>query len=276
MTIASQNKIRALVVDDEPLARRLIMANLDNFPQVEVVGQCSSGRQAIEQIESLKPDLMFLDIQMPVIGGFDVIKSVDSKLLPKIIFVTAFDEYAIDAFDANAIDYVLKPINEKRFASALLRAIASLSNDNNGNNDKQYISDSLVAIADRVKQKNKTHNAIVEQESNEKKISIKDGSNVMIVNQSDIDWIDAAGDYMCIHIAGDIHVMRSTMHDLLSKLDGIMFKRIHRSTVVNLNKISKIQKYKKGEFLLHLKCDKTLKVSRHYKQEIKSFIESQS
>ena len=113
MTISSQNKIRALVVDDEPLARRLIMANLDNFPQVEVVGQCSSGRQAIEQIESLKPDLMFLDIQMPVIGGFDVIKSVDSKLLPKIIFVTAFDEYAIDAFDANAIDYVLKPINEK-------------------------------------------------------------------------------------------------------------------------------------------------------------------
>ena len=275
MTISSQNKIRALVVDDEPLARRLIMANLDNFPQVEVVGQCSSGRQAIEQIESLKPDLMFLDIQMPVIGGFDVIKSVDSKLLPKIIFVTAFDEYAIDAFDANAIDYVLKPINEKRFASALLRAIASLSNDNNGNNDKQYISDSLVAIADRVKQKIKLTMQLLSK-NQMKKISIKDGSNVMIVNQSDIDWIDAAGDYMCIHIAGDIHVMRSTMHDLLSKLDGIMFKRIHRSTVVNLNKISKIQKYKKGEFLLHLKCDKTLKVSRHYKQEIKSFIDSQS
>ena len=266
---------RVIVVDDEPLARRLIIARLIDYPEFEVVAECGNGRQAVDAVDKLSPDLMFLDIQMPGLGGFDVIRSLGSDKMPAVIFVTAFDAFAIDAFDANAIDYLLKPISEERFSRALARALVRLRQDQASHAEKRNLFGALNAIADRVREKSEAQTVGQSNDQDERKISIKDGDSVMLVVESDIDWVDAAGDYMCIHVNGKTHVIRSTMHDLLSRLDQNKFKRVHRSTVVNTDRIVRIQKHMKGEYFLHLDCDEIIKVSRHYKEVIRDFIDRQ-
>ena len=266
---------RVIVVDDEPLARRLIIASLIDYPEFEVVAECGNGRQAVDAVDKLSPDLMFLDIQMPGLGGFDVIRSLGSDKMPAVIFVTAFDAFAIDAFDANAIDYLLKPISEERFSRALARALVRLRQDQASHAEKRNLFGALNAIADRVREKSEAQTVGQSNDQDERKISIKDGDSVMLVVESDIDWVDAAGDYMCIHVNGKTHVIRSTMHDLLSRLDQNKFKRVHRSTVVNTDRIVRIQKHMKGEYFLHLDCDEIIKVSRHYKEVIRDFIDRQ-
>lgn len=266
---------RVIIVDDEPLARRLIIASLIAHPEFEVVAECANGRQAVDAVETLSPDLMFLDIQMPGLGGFDVIRSVGSDKMPAVIFVTAFDAFAIDAFDANAIDYLLKPISEERFSRALGRALVRLRQDQSSHAEKRNLFGALNAIADRVREKSDAQTAGQPNDQDERKISIKDGDSVMLVTEGDIDWVDAAGDYMCIHVDGTTHVIRSTMHDLLNRLDQSKFKRVHRSTVVNTDRIVRIQKHMKGEYFLHLDCDEIIKVSRHYKEVIRDFIDRQ-
>lgn len=270
---------RVIVVDDEPLARRLIIASLAEYSEFEVIAECGNGRQAVDAVNELSPDLMFLDIQMPGLGGFDVIRSVGPDNMPAVIFVTAFDAFAIDAFDANAIDYLLKPISEERFSRALGRALVRLRQEHASNAEKRNLFGALNVIADRVREKSESHaQAQTVGQSNdqdERKISIKDGDSVMLVTEGDIDWVDAAGDYMCIHVSGKTHVIRSTMRDLLSRLDQNKFKRVHRSTVVNTDRIVRIQKHMKGEYFLHLDCDEIIKVSRHYKEVIREFIDRQ-
>ena len=266
---------RVIVVDDEPLARRLIIASLIGHPEFEVVAECANGRQAVDAVDKLSPDLMFLDIQMPGLGGFDVIRSLGTDKMPAVIFVTAFDAFAIDAFDANAIDYLLKPISEERFSRALGRALVRLRQDQSSHAEKRNLFGALNAIAERVREKADAQTAGQPNDQDERKISIKDGDSVMLVIESDIDWVDAAGDYMCIHVDGKTHVIRSTMHDLLNRLDQSKFKRVHRSTVVNTDRIVRIQKHMKGEYFLHLDCDEIIKVSRHYKEVIRDFIDRQ-
>ena len=266
---------RVVVVDDEPLARRLIIASLAEYPEFEVISECSNGRQAVTAVNELSPDLMFLDIQMPVMGGFDVIRSVAPDKLPAVVFVTAFDAFAIDAFDANAIDYLLKPISEERFSRALARALGRLRQSQTHQADNKALVGALNVIADRVREKSETQTAGQLNDQDERKISIKDGDSVMLITESHIDWVDAAGDYMCIHVAGETHVIRSTMHELLSRLSQDKFKRVHRSTVVNTDRIVRIQKHMKGEYFLHLDCDEIIKVSRHYKEVIREFIDRQ-
>ena len=265
---------RAIVVDDEPLARQLLRASLKSFAEIEVIEECANGREAIQAINNLKPDLMFLDIQMPGLTGFDVIRNVPADAMPEIVFVTAYDEFAIDAFDANAVDYLLKPISEERLARAVRRALAHLFADSEEHKRRELYS-AVSKIADRVRAKTEQADADEKPaEKEERKLSIKDGDSVVIVREADIDWIDAAGDYMCVHVNGDTHVVRSTMHELLGRLDQEMFKRVHRSTVVNVERIVKIQNHTKGEYLLHLDCGETLKVSRHYKSVIRDFIDN--
>ena len=266
---------RVVVVDDEPLARRLIIASLAEHPEFEVIAECGNGRQAVTAVNELSPDLMFLDIQMPVMGGFDVIRSVAPDKLPAVVFVTAFDAFAIDAFDANAIDYLLKPISEERFSRALARALGRLRQSQTHQADNKALVGALSVIADRVREKSETQTVGQPNDQDERKISIKDGDSVMLVTESHIDWVDAAGDYMCIHVAGETHVIRSTMHELLSRLSQDKFKRVHRSTVVNTDRIVRIQKHMKGEYFLHLDCDEIIKVSRHYKEVIREFIDRQ-
>lgn len=268
-----------IVVDDEPLARTLIVESLSLYKELTVVASCKNGREAIEAIREHKADLLFLDIHMPGLSGFDVIRAIDPKILPETIFVTATDDFAIEAFDVNAVDYLLKPISEERLERALKRAFLQLASKQDRREGSDAIYEATSKIAERVKRKQEKK---VEQEQEAPvtqtagmKLSIKDGGTLTIVDQEDIDWIDAAGDYMCIHVDGDTHVMRTTMSKLLEKLDENKFKRIHRSTIVNIERVIKIQKHTKGEYILHLDCDHTLKVSRHYKTVIQQYIEEQ-
>lgn len=270
-----ENKIfGAIVVDDEPLARRLLISSLKAYPEIEVIGEYGNGRKAIEAIKELSPDLMFLDVQMPGMSGFDVIRAVNPENMPETIFVTAFDSYAIDAFDANAVDYILKPISDDRLARAVSRVMLHLNKEQLQSAQKKNLYGAMSKIADRVKNKTSEEEEFLDA-IEERKISIKDGDTVTLVPESEIDWIDAAGDYMCVHVKGDTHVIRSTLHQLLSRLDNDRFKRVHRSTVVNTDRIIKIQKHTKGEYLLFLDCDETIKVSRHYKKVIREFIDLQ-
>ncbi|MDG2036019.1 MAG: response regulator, partial [Pseudomonadales bacterium] len=177
---------RVVVVDDEPLARRLIIASLAEYPEFEVIAECGNGRQAVTAVNELSPDLMFLDIQMPVMGGFDVIRSVAPDKLPAVVFVTAFDAFAIDAFDANAIDYLLKPISEERFSRALARALGRLMQSQTHQADNKALVGALSVIADRVREKSETQTVGQPNDQDERKISIKDGDSVMLVTESHI------------------------------------------------------------------------------------------
>lgn len=271
-----KSKFTAIVVDDEPLARKLLIASLEAHKDIEVIGECSNGREAVEFINRAAPDLMFLDIQMPGLGGFDVMRALSPENIPETIFVTAYDRYAIDAFDANAVDYLLKPISEERLARAVGRALLHLSKDDRPDGSKKKLYGALNKAVERVKGKQDVSQVDKQAPSAEvRKLSIKDGDSVVIVEEPDIDWIDAAGDYMCIHVQGHTHIMRSTMHELLKRLNPEKFKRIHRSTIVNIDRIIKIQKHTKGEYLLYLTCGEQTKVSRHYKSVIREFIDKQ-
>jgi len=272
--IMEKNKLKVVVVDDEPLARELLIILLAEYPNVEVVAQCKNGSEAVGAVQRLKPDVMLLDIQMPGLNGFDVIKALGAHDLPHIVFVTAFDEFAIDAFDANAIDYVLKPISDERLKQALHRVVQHIDS---GAGVKPLQQAAISAVVERVREKQTKQKEQVDPATlppvEVRKLSIKDGDTVTIVDENDIDWIDAAGDYMCVHVKGVTHIMRSTLHELLARLQGEQFKRVHRSTIVNISRILRVQKHTKGEYFLFLDGDEKIKVSRHYKSVIKEFID---
>lgn len=269
---SGQKPLSVVIVDDEPLARELLRASVIDYPTLEVVAECKNGREAVDAVLQHKPDLMLLDIQMPGLNGFDVIKALKPENMPHVVFVTAFDEFAIDAFDANAIDYVLKPISDERLARAFERVFEHVRSNTR---PKPVLYSAISSVAERVreKQKRKTSPAVADSAAESRKLSIKDGDTVSIVEERDIDWIDAAGDYMCIHVRGTTHVMRSTLQDLHKRLDQKRFKRVHRSTIVNVERIMRVQKHTKGEYFLFLEGDAKIKVSRHYRSVIKDFIE---
>lgn len=248
--------INTIIVDDEPLALTLLSAKLKQFPQINILAQCSNGRQALEQITSLFPDLIFLDIEMPGLNGLEVIKKVQTDIMPLVIFTTAFEQYALDAFNVNAVDYILKPIDEQYIHRAVERASSRLVNINEENHEKSKILAAIQSI-----------NAV-----EDKKVVIKDGNEITLVEQSQIEWIDAAGDYCCIHSKGLTHIKRCTIASMLDELDPQYFKRIHRSTIVNLNYINKVTPLSKGEYFLHLNEFEKVKVSRTYKETIKAFL----
>ncbi len=225
-------KLRTIIVDDEPLALRLLKTCLSEFDNIELVAECRNGREAVEASLKLNPDLMFLDIQMPGMTGFDVVKHLQADILPMVIFTTAYQQYALDAFDLHAVDYVLKPLEEDRLQRAVERAVERHHNQTAIGEHKPPF---LGAIDDITRRVTTTEAATSQPQfnsdlagDNERKIAIKDSESVIMVNQCQIDWVDAAGDYMCIHVQGKTHIMRSTMKELLSKLNPNLFKRIHR------------------------------------------------
>ena len=267
-------KLKTLIVDDEPLALRLLRAKLNKIVEIEIVGECKNGREAIAATLDLSPDLIFLDIQMPGLDGFDVVKGLQSDILPLIVFTTAYEQYALDAFDVQAVDYILKPIDDERIERAVQRAIKRLDVKDQSIN-KPPILKALHAI----NQKKYTQTGVmtsspVPQLSNivERKVVIKDRDEITILKQSDIEWVDAAGDYVCLHSQGETHIKRSTLKELLDELDDTIFKRVHRSTIVNLNFIEKVIPHTKGEFFLQLSEFEKIKVSRNYKDAIKQFL----
>lgn len=269
------HKLRTIIVDDEPLARKLLRSFLAEIAEVDVVAECNNGREAIKLAQELSPDLLFLDIQMPGTSGFDVVKALQSDLMPMVIFSTAYQRYALDAFDLHAVDYLLKPVDEQRLERAILRARARFQEEHDPGQNKTALLGAIDEISKKLAAsagtQNPAHSADQPVES-ERKIAIKDNDSTILVDSDDIDWIDAAGDYMCLHVKGVTHVMRSTLKALMSKLDPDTFKRIHRSTVVNLARIERVTSQDKGEYILDLDCGEKLKVSRNYREAIKIFL----
>lgn len=268
-------KLRTIIVDDEPLARKLLRAVLTDIPEIELIAECGNGREAVAATRELDPDLMILDIQMPAMSGFDVIKELQADLMPMVIFCTAYQRYALDAFDLHAVDYLLKPVNEGRLQRAVARALERLQVEGQVAERKLPLVGAIDEIARRVSGRSDQRNqegADEETLLTDRKIAIKDNDGTVLVSIDDIDWVDAAGDYMCIHVKGQTLIMRSTLKSLMDRLDPDLFKRIHRSTVVNLARIAKATPLQKGEYMLDLDCDEQLKVSRNYRQEIKAFL----
>jgi two-component system, LytTR family, response regulator len=229
--------VRTLVVDDEPLARRNLILLLDGDPDIGPVVECGSGMEAVEAIRRDKPDLMFLDVQMPECGGFDVLELLGADLPPVVIFVTAYDEYALRAFDAGALDYLLKPFDDARFARALDRA-------------KQRL----------------THFDPAPRPV--KRLVVKSRGQVRFLDVADIDWIEAESYYACLHLDREAHLIRRSLSDLERDLGSGSFIRIHRSTIVNLNRIRCLELQDGGEYEVVLTSGARLRLSRRYRKPL--------
>ena len=270
-------KLMTIVVEDEPLARKLLCSLLEEFEEIEVVAQCKNGREAVAAVLELEPDLMFLDIRMPGLDGFDVIQRIQPELLPMVIFCTAFERYALDAFDVHAVDYIVKPMDKERIHLAVKRAEERFHSGVHLGENKPPLLSAIDAIRNNVakrgpvSQKSKHTSLEVDPE---RKIAIKDSDSIRLINIDSIAWVDAAGDYMCVHAEGETHIMRCTMKSLLEELDDPAFKRVHRSTIVNLNCIQEVIPHTKGEYFLQLENGGKIKVSRNYRTVIKTFLDS--
>lgn len=263
--------LRILVVDDESLARRGLKLRLADIEGVVVVAEASHGREALQMIVEHQPDLVLLDIQMPGMTGFDVVARLQQDRMPMVIFVTAFDQYAIEAFKVQAIDYLLKPIDQDLLRQAIARA-QQRQLDQSEIRDKQSLLELIIGMtgksATAVTQLLKDHSGT---KSYPDKLAIKDGGETSLVAMQDIDWVDAAGDYMCVHANDETHVMRITMKELEAQLNPAIFQRVHRSTIVNLSRVVKVCSHMNGEFYLALNNGASVKMSRSYKDKVKHF-----
>ena len=273
----TKEKLTAIVVDDEPLARRGLRLRLENIEEVEIIAEASNGREARERILELRPDVAFVDIQMPGVNGLELVQQLPREQLPQIVFVTAYDQYAVEAFEINAVDYVLKPIEEERLALALERVREKLASADIATQREKL----LEAVADLTQESpeeleqrlaaGEFHSELSGSQYPEK-IAIKDAGKITLVPAREIDWIDAAGDYMCVHANGETHVMRITMKELEQQLDPKVFQRIHRSTIVNLQRVREICAHINGEYYLVLNNGERLKMSRSYKNKVQHFL----
>lgn len=273
MNTDSSSILRILIVDDEALARRGLKHRLRQIPGAEVIAEARNGREALKLISDSTPDLVFLDIQMPGMGGFEVVTELGDNPDPIIVFVTAFDEYAIKAFEANALDYLLKPIEDSRLREAIDRVRDVLDQKKAVGHKKSLLKllgditgepvSSMKDISEKGVEKMKRTEV--------SKLGIKDGGRTTWVPQNEIEWIDAAGDYMCVHAGGETHIMRKTMKELEAELDPNLLQRIHRSTIVNVKKVKEMQSHINGEYFLTLENGHTIKLSRTYKDKLKLF-----
>jgi two-component system LytT family response regulator len=269
--------IRAIIVDDEPLARRGLELRLREATDVEIVRQCANGREALAAIAELQPDLMFLDIQMPGLSGFDVIKQVPQESLPMIVFVTAFDRFAIEAFEAHALDYLLKPVDETRLAHALDRVRAQWQ-------QRQAVAqrEQLMAMLADLTGKGEIEpgtRPVVGGAATRRYASmlpIRVGRETIRLDVAAIDWIDAAGDYMCVHAASQTHVLRATMKELEQMLDPQVFQRVHRSTIVNLARVRSLRPHLNGECFLKLESGQEVKLSRSFRDKVELLLDRTS
>jgi two-component system, LytTR family, response regulator len=267
-------KIRTLIVDDEVLSRRGVELRLRDQPDFEILAQCGNGREALAAIEQYKPELVFLDIQMPGMSGFEVLAHLPQDSLPLVVFVTAYDQYAIQAFEAHAIDYLLKPIDEARFAATLERVREHVrARTAAGQRDRlmQIIAE-ITGCGELALDELLTHGRKAIEAPRPEVLPIRQGRETIRVPVSSIEWIDAAGDYMCIHASGDTHILRGTMKELEELLDPKLFQRVHRSTIVNLRLVRSLRAHMNGEYFLTLEGGHELKLSRTYRDKVEYFL----
>lgn len=249
-------KLRTLIIDDEPLARERLRTLLESRPEIQLIGECADGREALESIEANAPDLIFLDVQMPEMNAFELLASLDRGRLPLVIFVTAYDQFALRAFDVHAIDYLLKPFDKERFERALERAILHLQSTRPDALALQ-LSGLLADLGAGVKPP--------------ERLALKTGGKVVVLPTADIDWVEAADNYVTVHAAGKTWLHRETLSSLHARL-GPNFVRIHRSTVVNLQKIKELEPMFHGDYSLLLENGTRLVVSRNYRDALKSLL----
>ena len=246
-------KIRTLVVDDEPLARERLTSLLAAEPDIEVLGQCRDGEEAVRGIIDHTPDLVFLDVQMPAMNGFEVIEAVGSERMPLVIFVTAYDQHALKAFQVRALDYVLKPFDRERFQEALQRARAQIQRDESGDLGRRL----LALVKDLRRDQPKTDRLVV-----------KSGGRLFFLRTDEIDWIEAAGNYVRLHVGTTSHLLRETMNAIEGRLDAEKFFRIHRSRIVNMERIQEMQPWLNGEYAVVLRTGTRLTLSRGYREKL--------
>ncbi len=245
--------IKAVIVDDEPLARERLATLLKSESDVEVVAECQDGHEAVATIERLHPDLVFLDVQMPEVSGFDVIEAVGTDRMPLVIFVTAYDQHALRAFDVRALDYLLKPFDRARFAESLARARRRLEND-----EGRDIGRRLLAAVTDLRETARASDRFV----------VKSGGRVFFLRQDEIDWIEAAGNYARLHVGPDTHLVRETMQAIEARLDHAKFVRIHRSTILRLECMRELQPWFNGEYVVILRDNTRLRLSRGYREKL--------
>lgn len=246
--------IRTVIVDDEPLAREGLRGFLTDHPDVEIVGECGSGKEAVRAIEALRPDLVFLDIQMPELDGFGVLRELGPEKTPAVVFVTAHDEYAIDAFEVVALDYLLKPVERARFERSLERARAQL-----GAGGVEELRNRVLRLLDQLGREDELLDRIV----------VKSRGRVSFVSVRDIRWIEAEGNYARLHVSDGDHLIRETMASLERRLDPKRFARVHRSAIVNLDRVREIQPWFKGDLMVILDTGEEVALSRKYRKKLR-------
>lgn len=254
-------KIKTLIVDDEPLARDRVKRFLRDVSDIRVIGECGNGVEAIEAIKEHKPDLVFLDIQMPEKNGFEVVKALDPKTMPSVIFVTAYDQYALQAFDVHALDYLLKPFNRERLHRAVAHAREQIEHKSLGNIDERLAS----LIAD-----------IRGEKKYLERLVVKSVGRVFFLKTDEIDWIEAAGNYVKLHTGKESHMIRETMNGLEAKLNPEKFLRIHRSTVVHIDRIKELHPMFSGDYAVILRNGTELALSRNYRERFLELFENEA
>lgn len=244
--------IRTLIVDDEPLARERVAALLKKEADVTVIGECGDGKSALRAITRMKPDLIFLDIQLPEQDGFTVVESLPCNHAPSIIFVTAYDQFAVKAFKVHAVDYLLKPVDEDRLKQALARARARLEN-----REHDLRGRILALLADLEAHRGRAQ-----------RIMIKSEGEIFFLKPSEVDWVESAGNYVCVHAAGQTHIWRETMNQVERQLLPHNFVRIHRSKIVNFDRIRRLKPNSYGDYSVELRDGTTLTMSRVYRDSV--------
>jgi two-component system LytT family response regulator len=248
-----ETKIRAVIVDDEPLARERVRLMLAEHPDVEVVAECENGLQAVEAIEELRPDLAFLDVHMPGLDGFGVLDAVGAGTVPAVVFVTAYDRHAVRAFDAHALDYLLKPFDAGRLAVALDRARTAV-----GAQSERDLERRLEKLLEEMSTRPRFPS----------RLTVRTGTRISFVAVEEIDWIEAEANYARLHSGGRTHLVRETMSGLEERLDPAHFVRIHRSTIVRVDRIREVEANAQGEYVVILNDDTRLTSSRGYRRKL--------
>ena len=248
--MTNARRIRALIVDDEPLAREMIREMLQDDLEVEIAAECANGREAVTAIKSLKPDLVFLDIQMPELGGFEVLESLDSETTPYIIFVTAYDQYAVRAFEVHAFDYLLKPFDRERFDVAWLRVKEQINRDQSGERERH-----ILELLEELKSGPRHLERLV----------IKNGGRVFFLNVDEVQCIESEGNYVRVYDNQKAYLLRETISSLEEQLDPRQFRRIHRSAIVKIDRIKEMQPWFHGEYRVIMENGKQLTLSRNYR-----------
>jgi len=249
--------VRTLIVDDEPLARERVRMMLDNHPDMSIVAECGDGRQAVEAIREHRPDLVFLDVQMPGVDGFGVLRALEGEPMPHVVFVTAYDQYALRAFEVHALDYVLKPFDAQRFGQALDRARSAMERAEAG------------ALSERLRD---LVSSMAAEQRERQRLVVKSSGRVFFVHMSDIDWVEAEGNYVRLHMGTQSHLLRETMKGMERALDPAVFIRIHRSTIVNADRIRELQPLFHGEYAVILRDGTRLVASRGPDNRLKKLL----